>query len=400
EGLYHIELQADSTQAVTASPEYLIGIMADAEPRVVISDPGQDIRVTLVDEVYLEATATDDFGVRSLELVYSVNGGPEQTLQLYDARPMQEVSGGHTFYLEELDLQAGDFIAYHARAVDVGPEPRKTIQSDMYFVEIRPFGVEYRQADAPGGGGGGGGQQNQPSGDELTQRQRELISATFNVVRDREEYSDVEFRQNMEALASAQAALRRQALTLAERLRNRGSVRDTAFDVIAEALPAAAEEMEAAVDQLTMMNPGEAQRPEERGLVHLQWGEAAVREVQASLGQQGGGGGSSSGMGPSAQDLADLFGLELEQMRNQYETVQRGQQQQAATEIDESLDRVRDLARRLERENERLRQSMASQVQSGGGGGGQRQMAQEALEEARRLERLSREQQRPELREA
>src|SRR5690606_26547886 len=47
EGLYHIELQADSTQAVTASPEYLIGIMADAEPRVVISDPGQDIRVTL-----------------------------------------------------------------------------------------------------------------------------------------------------------------------------------------------------------------------------------------------------------------------------------------------------------------------------------------------------------------
>src|SRR5690606_38048379 len=120
EGLYHIELQADSTQAVTASPEYLIGIMADAEPRVVISDPGQDIRVTLVDEVYLEATATDDFGVRSLELVYSVNGGPEQTLQLYDARPMQEVSGGHTFYLEELDLQAGDFIAYHARAVDVG----------------------------------------------------------------------------------------------------------------------------------------------------------------------------------------------------------------------------------------------------------------------------------------
>src|SRR5690606_25345951 len=212
--------------------------------------------------------------------------------------------------------------------------------------------------------------------------------------------SDVEFRQNMEALASAQAALRRQALTLAERLRNRGSVRDTAFDVIAEALPAAAEEMEAAVDQLTMMNPGEALPPEQRALVHLQRVEAAFREVQVSLGQQGGGGGSISGMGPSAQDLADLFGLELEQMRNQYETVQRGQQQQAATEIDESLDRVRDLARRLERENERLRQSMASQVQSGGGGGGQRQMAQEALEEARRLERLSREQQRPELREA
>src|SRR5690606_35954687 len=60
-GLYRIELQADSAQAVTASPEYLIEVMSDAEPRVVISDPGRDIKVTLVDEVFLEATATDDF---------------------------------------------------------------------------------------------------------------------------------------------------------------------------------------------------------------------------------------------------------------------------------------------------------------------------------------------------
>ncbi|MEX2584371.1 MAG: DUF4175 family protein, partial [Gemmatimonadota bacterium] len=401
DGLYHIELQADSSQSVTASPEYLIEVMDDAEPRVVFDDPGRDIKVTLVDEVYLEARATDDFGIRELELVYSVNGGPEQTLPLYAARPMPEVSAGHTFYLEELDLQAGDFIAYHARTVDVGPEPRKPISSDMYFVEIRPFGLEYRQADQPGGGGGGGGQQEEPSGDELTQRQRELISATFNVVRDRETFSDVDFRQNMEALAAAQAALRRQALTLAERLRNRGSVRDSSFDAIAESLPQAAEAMEEAVDELTRMSPDDALPPEQRALVHLQRVEAAFREVQVSLGAQGGSGGSSSsGMGPSAQDLADLFGLELDQMRNQYETVQRGAQQQAATEVDETIDRVRELARRLERENERLRQSMASQVQSGAGGGGQRQMAEEALEEARRLERLSREQSRPDLMEA
>src|SRR5690606_19229637 len=124
----------------------------------------------LTDEVYLEAHATDDFGVRSLELVYSVNGGAEQVVPLYQARPMTEVSAGHTFYLEELDLQAGDFIAYHARTVDVGPAPRKTVTSDMYFVEVRPFGVEYRQGEAPpgGGGGGGGGGQN-ASGEELTQ---------------------------------------------------------------------------------------------------------------------------------------------------------------------------------------------------------------------------------------
>ncbi|MEX0912549.1 MAG: DUF4175 family protein, partial [Gemmatimonadota bacterium] len=403
-GLYHIDLQSSETEAVTASPEYLIEVMPDAEPAVVFDDPGRDIKVTLVDEVFLQARATDDFGVRSLELVYSVNGGEEQAVPLYTARPMTEVSAGHTFYLEDLDLQAGDFIAYHARAVDVGPEPRRTISSDMYFVEIRPFGVEYRQSEGPPGGGGGmggGGQDQDASGEELTRRQRELISATFNVVRDRDDYSDVELRQNLEALSSAQAALRRQALTLAERLSNRGAVRDSSFDIIAEALPQAAEEMEEAVTLLTQMAPDEALPPEQRALVHLQRAEAAFREVQVSLQQQGGGGGGGgSSMGPSAEDLADIFGLELDQMRNQYETVQRGRQEQAASELDGSIDRVRELARRLERENERLRQTMSNQVQGSGSGEAQRQMAEEALEEARRLERLSREQSRPELMDA
>lgn len=135
-GLYQVEMEATGRRRSAASPEYLIEIMDDAAPRVVFDKPGRDIKVTLTDEVYLEAHATDDFGVQSLELVYSVNGGAEQVVPLYQARPMTEVSAGHTFYLEELDLQAGDFIAYHARTVDVGPLPRKTISSDMYFVEV------------------------------------------------------------------------------------------------------------------------------------------------------------------------------------------------------------------------------------------------------------------------
>ena len=36
--------------------------MEDGEPTVVFSRPGRDTRVTLVDEVYLEAEAVDDFG--------------------------------------------------------------------------------------------------------------------------------------------------------------------------------------------------------------------------------------------------------------------------------------------------------------------------------------------------
>jgi hypothetical protein len=99
--------------------------------------------------------------------------------------------------------------------------------------------------------------------------------------------------------------------------------------------------------------------------------------------------------------LADLFDLELDRMRNQYEQVQRGQQEEIDEELDELTQKLRELARRQQQENERMRaQQQNMQNQAGGGGGeAQRRLAEQAEELARQLERLSREQGRPELEE-
>ena len=69
----------------------------------------------------MQARADDDFGVRQLDLVYSVNGGPEKTVTLYGkgaqgARPRS--ARGHTIYLEELGVKPGDFVSYYAKAHD------------------------------------------------------------------------------------------------------------------------------------------------------------------------------------------------------------------------------------------------------------------------------------------
>jgi hypothetical protein len=300
-GLYHVELQAGTAAPVAGSPQYLIDVIDDMEPRVELSKPGRDTRVTNVDEVFLEATAEDDYGVRSLELVYSVNGGQEQTVSLYSDGRLPEVTAGHTVYLEELGLQPGDFVSYYARASDVGPGARKPVTSDIYFMEIRPFGRNYRQADAGGGGGGGGGggQQGDSEADgQLSQRQRELIAATFNMVRDRDQYTEKEFEENLVTLALAQEKLQEQALTLAQRLANRGVARDSAFRTISQALPLAAAEMAQAAEQLRSIDAPEALPPEQRALLQLQRAEAAYREVQVRLGQQGGGGGGGGGRVP------------------------------------------------------------------------------------------------------
>jgi hypothetical protein len=398
-GLYHVELQSGTGELVAGSPQYLIDVLDDMDPSVQLSKPGRDTRVTAVDEVFLEAKAEDDYGVRSLDLVYSVNGGEEKTVSLYDGGRMPEVTAGHTIYLEEFGLQPGDFVSYYARATDVGPGDPKPVSSDIYFMEIRPFGRNYRQADAGGGGGGGGGQGEAEADGQLSQRQRELIAATFNMVRDRGDYSEDEFQENMVTLALAQEKLREQALTLAQRLSNRGVARDSAFRTILQALPLAAAEMTQAAEELRAIQPPDALPPEQRALLQLQRAEAAYREVQVRLGQEQGGGGGGGGGSPTAEDLADLFGLELEQLQNQYETVERGSQesQQAQSEIDQTADKVKELARRLERENERMREAMASQVRDGSSAANQRDLAAQTEEAARQLERLSREQRRPDL---
>src|SRR5690349_10420253 len=149
--------------------------------------------------------------------------------------------------------------------------------------------------------------------------------------------------------------------------------------------------MQAAEEKLLARNSTDALPPEQRALQHLQRAEAAFKEYQIARGQNGGGGGNQQS---NAEDLADLFELDADKLRNQYETVDRGsQQQQADNSVDETAEKLKQLASRLQQENERLRNGMRGQQgqQSGGGGGGQRQLADEAEQMARQLERLTRE---------
>ena len=74
---------------------------------------------------------------------------------------------------------------------------------------------------------------------------------------------------------------------------------------------------------------------------------------------------------PAAQDLADLFELEMDKLRNQYETVQQSQQRQADEQVDEVAERLRRLAARQQQANDRQQRSFGQQG-SGGDGSAQR----------------------------
>jgi hypothetical protein len=386
-GFYKLELQTERGEFIPGSLDYTIDVLDDRPPTITFEKPGRDTKVTAVDEVFTQVKATDDYGVSTIDLMYSVNGAPEKTVSLQSGgKKLREVVAGHTFFLEELGLKPGDLVSYYARARDNGGNGQEA-KTDIYFMSVRPFDQTYKQAEAAGGGGGGG---DDPG--ELTERQRQVVAGTFKVDRDRKTTPPNQLRENFATLNLSQGRIREAVETLVRRMMERNiTAIDTAFKIIAEELPQAAKEMQVAEEKLLARNSAEALPPEQRALQHLQRAEAAFKEYQITRAQGGGGGGNQQS---NAEDLADLFELDADKLRNQYETVERGsQQQQADNQVDETAEKLKQLSSRLQQENERLKNGMRGQPgqQSGGGGGGQRQLADEAEQMARQLERLVRE---------
>ena len=134
---------------------------------------------------------------------------------------------------------------------------------------------------------------------DLSALQRQIIAATFNLVRDRDSYGAESWEENVVSVALTQERLREQVETLAQRILNRGITRaDEAFQRIAEALPVAVEAMNEAVDSLRALAPGGAIGAEQSALRQLQKAEETYeRFVSMERQQQGGGGGGQASAG-------------------------------------------------------------------------------------------------------
>src|SRR5215207_5211682 len=387
---YYIELVSVDGEAYRGSNEYDVSVLTDQPPVISFDKPGRDKKATNLEEVFTQARAEDDYGVISMDLHFSVNGGEEKrvNLQQLTRELARSLSGAYTFFLEEYNLKPGDFISYFAKARDASNEST----SDIYFIEVKPFEMEYKQSQQQGGGGGGqGGDQDQNA---LSRRQKDLIAATHKLIREGEEYTEQERKDGYEAVAAGQEKLRTDTLEFIDRMGRRlGDVDEGQKQVaeMAEHLRQAAKEMEGAPPPLRKESGKDALPPEQRALQRLLAADAIFREAQVAFGDQSNSGGGG-GQREQQEELAGLFELELDKMKNQYETVQRAQQQQAEQQKSEAERRLEELARRQQAalEEQRRRQ----QMQSGGSGGNQR-MQQEMIDEtrkaARELERLSRE---------
>ena len=384
DGSYRIALGDSDGLRNPGDTEYFIRTLEDRPPEVRITRPGGDQEVTRLQEVTIEARADDDYGIAQFELVYAVRGGRERAVPLKNGPSGLTATGSYMLYLEDLDVQPGDFVSYYARVRDVGHgKPSTEARSDIFFLEIKPYDEEFVAAQSQAGGSG----QNQPSLEELAEAQKNIIVATWKLDRRAIDGTSGKSAQDILQVARAQAELQTRARAAAAEQMRAGGARGRGragapqpANPTADALTKAAEAMGRARDELQGLKTGAATPHEMEALNQLLKANAENRRRQINTSSQqatsGAGGGNRS-----ERDLSSLFDRELRrQEETNYETPSATARRNQEQSPSEALERVRELARR-QAELGQQQQDLAN-----------RQAQMNSDEVKRQIQRLTREQ--------
>jgi len=360
EGSWYVAVRHEGTLA-RISDTYLINVVEDNLPEVDFSWPGHDGQATSIEEVALRFRSRDDYGVESLTFNYSVNGAPWETVILDSDADEAE----HLLYLEDLtvasdpttteprSLKPGDMISFFAEAKD----HRQQSRTALYFVDVRPFDRTYRESQSAGGSGNGS------PGFEIADRQREIVTATWNLLNKQQtERLDDEseaMHDQSEVLAMLQRTLKDQVETLTSRAQARRLGADEEVDQFMTELTLAATYMEPAAVMLDLNDLLEAITPEQQALQHLKAADAAMTDVDVTRTR-------GDMRGTSGRSLSELFDLEMDPERNRYETPQSPNFGEGVEEDDSDWRRLEELAARQQRLAERQQngeESLASRWQ-------------------------------------
>ncbi len=116
DGVYHVG-GVEEGQPVRVSEDFFIEARKANPPQIALVRPGQgDYHANPIEEVTVTAKATDEYGLNGVALHYSVNGGPETTVDLLKQKGAKQADGSTTISLEDFKLVPGDLVSVYATA--------------------------------------------------------------------------------------------------------------------------------------------------------------------------------------------------------------------------------------------------------------------------------------------
>jgi hypothetical protein len=373
---YHVELLDAEARPSEFNPEYTITALADKSPRVRIEFPLGDGAVTSLEEVPFDFEVSDDFGVDSYGIQFEVAGRPpirhtlggeaeslaSENIQLASLTDSETTTrGSHLLYLEDMALDVGDLVTWTVWAKD--RKPGRSVYEELgdpYFLEIRPFRMQYEESVSDQSGG------EQPSGgqsDGGASSQKDIIIATWQLRRKAGGLDEEQFSAERDLIVAEQEKL------AAEMQENVGGSMEDQRKVL-QAMSAAV----AALHRAVLPEPGEAlseatnhEQDAYRLILKMQPDKESIQRSQSQQGAGGGGG-----------DRQQINELELDRNRNFYEEERRAQAEQEATE--DILNKLDELTQRQEMNNEEIADLISELKQD--------LNEEERREAERRLERL------------
>ncbi len=380
-------------------PEFVINALPNRPPDLKLAFPSRDVQVSPVEELDLKATAWDDYGLAKTGLSFSLAGKPIQDVTIGESLPAKErVPVEHLLSFEALNAEPDQLVSYFFWAEDIGPdgEPRR-VSSDMYFAEVRHFEEIFRQGQQPTAEQMRQQQQQQQQGSQnareaerLAELQKQVINATWKVIRreTRDEPTET-FAEDVQLLLESQLSALEQTTTLEENLQDEQSL--VHVDKVRQHMQEAVVELRQAHEGPTInaLQPAiAAEQSAYQALLKLRAREHEV--VRSNQRQQQQSQSQSARQSANSRAQQQLGQLELKEDENRYETQRQANalespEAQEQAEDRQVLNRLRELSQRQNDLNERMKelQSALEEAQS--------QAEREEIE--RRLKRLEEEQQ-------
>lgn len=362
---YHLNLSDAQQRQNKRPPLFSVKVKKNLPPKIAITAPGRDAAPSAIEEVALEARLWDDLGVRDFGATVTLNGETHEIpLEKRGLDKKGKEIVATLLDLESLKAAPDDSVTYFVWAEDLDPKGEvRRVSSDMFFADVRHFENLFREVESPPGEGG---EQQGGSAQKLVEMQREIINATWKLIR-RESGAK---KEDKEVVHESQGI----AIEMVEEAKQ--EVEDAKLRAVLEE---AQGHMKLAAEDLADEALDEALPDEKNAYAALL--KARERERRITQSQS-----SSSSSAQQQERQRQLMELELKQKEKRYESEKMASEEKSEEQREnlQVLNRLKELARREEAIREEIKELQAALAEA---------RTEEEKEELRRqLKRLQEEQ--------
>lgn len=372
-----LDLADQSGRKNRDAEEFRIDVIPNRPPDLAVVFPGKDVKVSALEEIQIDYTAVDDFGVIETGLVFQVAGHDPVTSVLG-----KDLKGGNKHKqsslqrLEDHRTQPDDLVTYYLYAKDYGPDGQvRLTNSDVFFAEVRAFDEIFRQVDQQSPIEADSPQKPPENLTKLIELQRKIVVSTWKLTRTTDATWNQKTTDELTIVHTSQQQAIQKLATIRETMTQ--PQLQPIFGTISDAMEIAQQELSQSLHSKTIapLKPAiTAEQNAYQGLLKLRSKEHYLKQ--------------SKGKGSGQDTNEERADLELKPTEERYESEKAGSVKEESNVNKEALavlDRLKDLARRQEAINQQLKELEAQ--------GRQAKTDAEREEIDRQLKRLREEQQ-------